>query len=139
MNRHYLLDTNIVLFSFSNRKELIRTVQRILEDSNNIIYVSTTSVKEIIHLYNSGKIKIKRWKRAEDIVPDIQSAHFELLPVTWEHLVTYATLTTPREHNDPNDHIIISQAITERLSLVSSDRKFEQYLPQGLQFIFNDR
>ena len=139
MNRHYLLDTNIVMFFFLNPKDLIRKVQNRLNDSNNIFYVSTTSVKEIIHLYNSGKIKKSRWKRAEDIVPDIESAHFELLPVKREHLVTYATLSTPKEHNDPNDHIIISQAITERMILISSDRKFMQYINQDLRFIFNDR
>ena len=139
MNRHYLLDTNIVMFFFLNPKDLIRKVQNRLNDSNNIFYVSTTSVKEIIHLYNSGKIKKSRWKRAEDIVPDIESAHFELLPVKREHLVTYATLSTPKEHNDHNDHIIISQAITERMILISSDRKFMQYINQDLRFIFNDR
>ncbi|MDR0710789.1 MAG: type II toxin-antitoxin system VapC family toxin [Prevotellaceae bacterium] len=139
MNRRYLLDTNVVMFYFLNPKDLIREVQHILNDSNNIFYVSTTSVKEIIHLYNSGKIKRKRWKRAEAIVPDIKSAHFELLPVKWEHLSTYASLSTPKGHNDPNDHIIIAQAITERMILISSDRKFEQYGDQELHFYFNDR
>ena len=127
MNRHYLLDTNNVMFYFLNPKDLMRDVHNILDDYNNMFYVSTTSIKEIIHLYNSGRIKRKRWKRAEAIVPDIKSAHFELLPVTWEHLSFYASLSTPKAHNDPNDHIIISQAIAERMILISSDRKFEQY------------
>ncbi|MDR0566412.1 MAG: type II toxin-antitoxin system VapC family toxin [Prevotellaceae bacterium] len=139
MGRRYLLDTNIVLFSFSDRKDLMREVQNILDDYNNIFYVSATSVKEIIHLYNSGKLKRSRWKRTEDIVTDIKSANFELLPVKWEHLFTYAKLSTPKEHNDPNDHIIISQAIAERMILISSDRKFEQYGDQSLHFYFNDR
>ena len=43
------------------------------------------------------------------------------------------------EHNDPVDHIIISQAITERITLISSDQKFEDYIPQKLDFIFNSR
>ncbi|MDR0566427.1 MAG: type II toxin-antitoxin system VapC family toxin [Prevotellaceae bacterium] len=139
MSRRYLLDTNIVLFSFSDRKELIRRVQNILNDYNNMFYVSTTSVKEIIHLYNSGKLKRSRWKRAEDIVADIENANFRLLPVNREHLSTYARLSTTKEHNDPNDHIIISQAITEQMLLISSDRKFGQYISQGLRFYFNDR
>jgi PIN domain nuclease of toxin-antitoxin system len=139
MERRYLLDTNIVMFYILNPRDLIRKVQNILNDYNNIFYVSTTSIKEIIHLYNSGKIKTTIWKRAEDIVPDIENANFRLLPVKREHLVTYATLSTPKDHSDPNDHIIISQAITERMFLISSDRKFEQYGKQNLYFIFNDR
>ena len=139
MNRRYLLDTNIVMFYVLKPKDLIRKVQHILNDYNNMFYVSTTSVKEIIHLYNSGKIKTGIWKRAEDIVLSIEDANFRLLPVKREHLVTYATLSTPTGHNDPNDHIIISQAIAEQMILISSDRKFEQYLKQNLHFIFNDR
>ncbi|MDR3189131.1 MAG: PIN domain-containing protein, partial [Prevotellaceae bacterium] len=69
----------------------------------------------------------------------IEKANFQLLPVKREHLLTYAALSTPKWHNDPNDHIIISQAITERMFLISSDRKFEQYINQDLHFIFNDR
>jgi PIN domain nuclease of toxin-antitoxin system len=88
-------------------------------------------------IYSSGRIKLKKWKTAADILPAIKAAYFELLPVKEEHLATYATLTTPKGHNDPNDHIIISQAITEQIILISSDQKFEHYLAQDLQFIFN--
>lgn len=115
-------------------------MQQILDDYGNLFYVSTTSVKEIIHLYNSGKIKkAKKWKTSKDIILDIETSNFRLLPVTREHLLTYAALSTPTWHNDPNDHIIISQAIAEGMFLISSDRKFEQYIDQDLHFIFNDR
>ena len=138
MERRYLLDTQIVVFFFSNRRELKWNVLDVLENYGNLFYVSTTSVKEIIHLYSSGRIKLKKWKTAADILPAIKAAYFELLPVKEEHLATYATLTTPKGHNDPNDHIIIiSQAITEQIILISSDQKFEHYLAQDLQFIFN--
>ncbi|MDR0581458.1 MAG: type II toxin-antitoxin system VapC family toxin [Prevotellaceae bacterium] len=139
MDRRYLLDTQVAVFFFSNRKELKRHIQDILEDYSNLFYVSTTTVKEIIHLCNSGRIRVNKWKTAADILPAIKGAYFELLPVKEVHLATYATLATPKGHNDPNDHIIISQAITERMVLISSDQKFEQYLNQDLLFIFNGR
>jgi len=44
-----------------------------------------------------------------------------------------------QEHNDPSDHVIISQAITEHLPLISSDTKFEFYRSQGLDFIYNKK
>lgn len=43
------------------------------------------------------------------------------------------------EHNDPSDHVIITHAITEKLPLISSDRKFEYYRAQGLELIFNEK
>ncbi|WP_372473619.1 hypothetical protein AB4865_12330 [Capnocytophaga sp. ARDL2] len=43
------------------------------------------------------------------------------------------------EKTDLIDRIIISQAITEKLHLISSDRAFENYESQNLQFVFNKR
>jgi PIN domain nuclease of toxin-antitoxin system len=134
----YLLDTNIVLFSLHNSKELDRKVKDRLEDYNNLFYVSMVSIQEIIHLYKRNKI-VTNWKKAEDILPSIEALHFEMLPVKREHLVTYSKLSTLEFHNDPNDHIIISQAITERITLISSDHKFEDYTKQKLSFLFNSR
>jgi PIN domain nuclease of toxin-antitoxin system len=139
MERRYLLDAQIVVLFFSDQRELTWYVRDKLNDYNNLFYVSTTSVKEIIHLYNCGRIKVKKWETAAEILPAIKEAYFELLPVKEKHLATYAMLSTPKGHNDPNDHIIISQAITEQMILISSDRKFEQYRNQDLRFIFNER
>jgi PIN domain nuclease of toxin-antitoxin system len=50
---------------------------------------------------------------------------------------TLASLNRVENHNDPNDRLIIAQAITEKLPLISSDRKFEHYRKQNLQFIYN--
>ena len=40
-------------------------------------------------------------------------------------------------HKDPYDHIIIAQALSHRMTLVSSDKKFPFYRRQGLQLIAN--
>jgi PIN domain nuclease of toxin-antitoxin system len=134
----YLLDTNIMLFSLHNPKELDGNVKDRLEDYNNIFYISSISIQEIIHLYKKHKIETK-WKKVEDILPSIWATNVEMLPVKREHLETYTKLVTVEAHNDPNDHIIISQAITERITLISSDRKFKEYVNQKLEFIFNSR
>ena len=133
----YLLDTNIVLFTLIFPDELERNVNILLKDYNSLFYVSTLSIQEIIHLYKRNKIKTN-WKRAEDILPSIEM-NFEILPVKKEHLVTYSKLSLLNGHNDPYDHVIISQAITEKITLVSSDQKFIHYSSQKLDFIFNNR
>jgi PIN domain nuclease of toxin-antitoxin system len=132
----YLLDTNIVLFTLHNPKELDRNIKDRLTDYNNIFYVSTISIQEIIHLYKRNKIETD-WKKPEDILPSIEAWHFEILPVKREHLAVYAKLSTTESHNDPCDHVIISQAITEKITLISSDQKFKEYTKQKLEFIFN--
>ena len=134
----YLLDTNIVLFFLSNQNELEKVIYDLLDDYSNLFYVSTVSVQEIIHLYKRNRIKTE-WKRVEEILPSIESANIEILPVTKEHLTAFASLSVSANHNDPNDQIIISQAIAGKYTLISSDHKFESYTKQRLDFIFNCR
>ena len=52
---------------------------------------------------------------------------------------TYAQLELNEAmgHKDPSDHVIISQAITEHLPLISSDTRFPFYRKQGLELIEN--
>ena len=134
----YLLDTNIVVFLLFNQNEVEDVVWDLLGDYNSQLYVSTVSLQEIIHLYKNNRLKTI-WKRTEDILPSIESANIEILPVTKEHLMAFASLSTPANHNDPNDQIIISQAIAGKYTLISSDHKFESYTKQRLDFIFNCR
>ena len=134
----YLLDTNIVLFSLFNHDELEIEVSDLLDDYNNQFYVSSVSLQEIIHLYKKNKI-VTGWKRVEEILPSVESANIEILSVKKEHLVVFASLSIPANHNDPNDQVIISQAIAGKYTLISSDRKFESYTKQRLEFIFNCR
>ena len=44
-----------------------------------------------------------------------------------------------QDHKDPYDHIIIAQAISHRMTLVSSDTKFPFYRKQGLALIENKK
>ncbi|MCL2728032.1 MAG: hypothetical protein FWD56_06590 [Bacteroidales bacterium] len=55
------------------------------------------------------------------------------------HLLQYAALETVAGHRDPNDHIIIAQAISDKIPIISSDRMFKQYIKQGLEFVYNRR
>jgi PIN domain nuclease of toxin-antitoxin system len=62
---------------------------------------------------------------------------FKVKFVAKEHLRTLATLEKVEGHNDPSDRLIIAQAITENIPLISSDTKFPKYRKQGLQLIQN--
>jgi PIN domain nuclease of toxin-antitoxin system len=62
---------------------------------------------------------------------------FNLKYVAKEHLRTLAQLDLVEGHTDPSDRLIISQALTERMPLISSDTKFPKYRKQGLQLIVN--
>ena len=117
-----------------------REVSEIVKDYENTICVSSESVKEIIHLLHCKKISTKKWKLVQDVFNTIeQELGITIRYVNREHLLTMARLEPAPNHNDPSDHLIIAQAITEKIPLISSDRKFGYYRKQNLNFIFNER
>jgi PIN domain nuclease of toxin-antitoxin system len=136
----YLIDTNIFIYADIEPSLLSPDVKPILDDYANLIYISSESVKELIHLFQTGKIMRKKWKTPEDIINSIENEwNISIKYVRREHLITLAALDRIENHNDPSDRLIIAQAITEKLPLISSDRKFEHYRKQKLQFIYNKK
>lgn len=137
----YLLDTNIIVFLVLGDSDSIsHNTKMILGDYSNQLYTNTIVVSELIQLYRIKKIKPNKYKTATEIVEGIEKdLDIKILPFSKEHLSTLAKLTIAEGHNDPADHAIISHAITEKLILVSSDRKFLHYIKQNLHFVFNKR
>ncbi|MDO9154136.1 MAG: type II toxin-antitoxin system VapC family toxin [Paludibacter sp.] len=134
----YLIDTNILIFALSNQEYYIdKNVYSILNDYENTIYVSYSSVFEAIHLYQSGRIKTS-FKNVSEFLKAIKTGfNIQFLHSKTEHFETFSKLPLVSGHNDPIDRIIISQAITEKLPLISSDGKFKHY--KTLDFIYNDK
>jgi tRNA(fMet)-specific endonuclease VapC len=137
----YILDTNIAVFLVSGEVDnLSKETEDILGDLNNQLNISSVAVVELLQLYRIGKVKTKKYKTANAIVQAIEKDFYiNIIPFAKEHTVTLSLLDTAKGHNDPFDHSIISHAITEKLTLISSDRQFEKYAKQKLKFVFNKR
>ncbi len=138
------LDTNVLAHLLYNLGELSDDVYMMLSDYNNIMLTSSVCVQELIHLVQIGKMKRVNNGRQTDIAPEtiissISEAGIRIVPVSELHLKEYAVLPMQTDHRDPNDRIIIAQAMSDRVHLVSSDRKFSRYENYGLKFIFNER
>jgi PIN domain nuclease of toxin-antitoxin system len=133
----YLIDTNIFIRIIEDY-DVSGHTKSILEDFENMIYVSSESVKEYIHLSQTGKISEKNKKLSLDIADLIENRlGFNIKFVAKEHLQRLATLERVDGHNDPSDRLIISQSIAEKIPLISSDTKFPKYRKQGLELITN--
>ena len=127
----------VLLKSYNNNID--NEVQHILDDYSNHFYVSSVAVRELIHSYKTGDIKDTDIKSVKDLFHGIETSGVEIVPMNKHHLLQYAELKTAAGHKDPNDHIIIAQAISDKIPIISSDRKFKEYTEQGLGFIFNRR
>lgn len=138
----YLLDTNIFLFLASDPDSLSNDVKAIIEDYGNEFYMSAESMRELVVGYRKKKFSTKRWKTPEAMLRSITNDfNIWILPLKEEHMITMSNLTIneAQEHNDPSDHVIIAHAITEGLTLISSDEKFPFYIKQGLDLILNEK
>ncbi|MDR2554620.1 MAG: type II toxin-antitoxin system VapC family toxin [Fibromonadaceae bacterium] len=134
----YFLDTNILIFHALDNDSLDRNVISILDNYENLIYVSSEVVKETMHLIRQKKIDVKHWKTPNDIWKSISEWGFVVDYVKEEHIKTLGNLATAKDHKDPTDHIIIAQAITNKMPVISSDGQFRHYKGQGLNLFFNN-
>jgi PIN domain nuclease of toxin-antitoxin system len=135
-----LIDTNIFLYKVSDIDSLSSDVQMMLDDYSNLICMSVESLRELVVLFNNGKIVTKTWKTAHEMLQSVKDEYFiDVLPLDANVMDTYSRLrlNTAQDHRDPSDHVIISHAITLGIPLISSDRKFPFYRSQGLEFIEN--
>ena len=138
----YMIDTNIFVYMTQDISSLQHDIRELLSDYSNTLHISSESVKELIVAYNNKGLLAKKWKTAEEMVAAIEDEYYiKILPVNKEHMKTYSRLSINNidNHRDPSDHVIISHAITNKLPLISSDRKFTFYTDQGLDLIYNER
>jgi PIN domain nuclease of toxin-antitoxin system len=132
----YFIDTNVFIFVITERHRLKKSVSHLFDDYENQIYVSSESIKEFIHLFQQNRIKVN-FQKAEDIFEYIEDLSYTIKYIKKEHLKTFFNLPIENTHNDPNDRLIISQAITEKIPLISSDTAFPLYRKHGLDLIEN--
>jgi PIN domain nuclease of toxin-antitoxin system len=133
----YLIDTNI-LINIIEDDYISDNVDAIIDNSENTIYISSECIREFIQLVQAEKITGKKNNIKIDIFEFIEKKlGFNIKYIAKEHLETLAKLPAVDGHNDPFDRLIIAQAITERLPIISSDRKFSKYRKYGLDFIPN--
>jgi PIN domain nuclease of toxin-antitoxin system len=134
----YLIDTNIFIRITDEYDAVAKNVKDILDDYENMIYVSSESIKEYVHLVQEKRIIPKKDISVDNVFDFIENTlGFKVKYVAKEHLQYFARLETVEGHIDPSDRLIISQALTERMPLISSDTKFPKYRKQGLQLIVN--
>ncbi len=129
------LDTNILVFFLYDQDELCKNTKECLFDYSNTLFTSTVCAQELIHLCQIGKIS----QDSRLVLDALFETGIKIEQITTKHLSELAKLPIYDDHRDPNDRMIIAQAISDKVSLISSDRKFSRYCRYGLDFIFNER
>jgi PIN domain nuclease of toxin-antitoxin system len=133
----YLLDTHILIWALTNNPKLHSSIRIILTDETNEFFFSTESIREIILKSKTGKLTLPA--DIDSLLYELQDEYgIRLLTVKPNHLKQLYTLETHSNHKDPFDHLLICQAIAEKLIMISADRNFPHYRTQGLQLVENN-
>jgi PIN domain nuclease of toxin-antitoxin system len=132
----YLLDTHILIWLLTDNPKLDTHVKAILLDESNEFFFSMESVREMILKNKTGKLTLPA--DIDTLLFELQDEYgIQLLTVKPTHLKQLYSLATPDAHKDPFDHLLISQAIAENLTMISADRNFPHYQPQELLLLVN--
>ena len=132
----YLIDTHIFIWSLTADSKISSHTEQILLDIENEIYLSIESLREIAIKHRDGKLDLP--DNFQNIMTSLRKkAGIKLLSIKESHLLRLYQLEYPSDHKDPFDHMIICQAIEEKMTLISSDRNFPFYRNQGLLLVEN--
>jgi PIN domain nuclease of toxin-antitoxin system len=119
-----LLDTVTFLWFVAGSKDLSRKAKDALRDPANDVFLSSVSAWEIAVKHRLGRLPLP--DRPEVWIPEQRNAHaFEALPLDETAALTLARL--PDLHRDPFDRMLICQALSERLTLVTPDEAVRAY------------
>ena len=119
-----LLDTHAIIWWFAGNPILTTKTQQAIADASNDKFISAASAWEIATKYRIGKLPDAK-ELVEDFRTQVGGQGFIELPVSLEHAVRAGSLPGP--HRDPFDRILIAQAITDDLTLVSNETLFDSY------------
>ena len=115
----FLLDTHLLLWAVSAPQKLSLATRKRLDACE--VFVSAASIWEVSIKTALGKLDAD----PAALLAEIEPAGFRLLPVTGEHAAAVARL--PTIHNDPFDRMLVAQAKTEPLLLLTNDAALAGY------------
>jgi PIN domain nuclease of toxin-antitoxin system len=115
-----LLDTHALLWWLDDHPTLSKKARAAIADGGNPVFVSAVTIWEIRIKQGLGKLTLPAEFRK---VLDAQA--FESLPITADHAHRLAEL--PDHHRDPFDRMLVAQAMTEKLVLVTRDPDIVRY------------
>jgi PIN domain nuclease of toxin-antitoxin system len=120
---NYLLDTHTFLWFASGSGILPEKVLEKISDAEVICYLSIASLWEIAIKMEIGKLSMSM---GFDEISDFCFRNkFQILQIEIQHLLELQKLT--RFHSDPFDRLIIAQAASDDLVVMTRDNNFSKY------------
>ncbi len=118
-----LIDTHALIWYIEGDTQLSSKAIAAIDNEGNQIFVSKASIWEIVIKLSLNKLDISI--HFNDLEAFLINHNFLILDFDFTHLKPLLTL--PYYHRDPFDRLIIAQAITEGIPIVTKDIYFSSY------------
>lgn len=118
-----LLDTHVLLWAAGEPEKLSTEACTLLSDPQNELLFSAASIWEIVIKHSLGRDDFKA--NASQVRRGLLDNGYTELPITSQHALAVESL--PPLHKDPFDRILIAQAITEGILLLTADSLLTKY------------
>jgi PIN domain nuclease of toxin-antitoxin system len=118
-----LLDTHAFLWLVAGDRRLSPTARRVLAAPKAQPLLSLASVWELAIKSSLGRLTLP--EPLDTYLAKKFSTNLRLLSVDLSHVVAVERL--PFHHQDPFDRLLVAQALSERLPIVTRDREIRKY------------
>ena len=120
----YLLDTNVFLWSSGAPEKLNRQATALLCSGSSEVYLSAASSWEIAIKFALRSLRLA--VPPSQFIPDaLRILSIRSLEISHFHSLAAGAL--PQHHRDPFDRMLIAQACSEEMVLLTADPVFAKY------------
>ena len=130
----YLVDTHCLIWSLLDPDKLHPSHRKVLLDTASPKFVSKISYWEIALKYSLGKLSLEGIT-PEKLLQASGDAGYETLDIEEDDLVTSYQLVASRTHKDPFDRLLIWQCIRNSLTMITADKRIQDYTRHGLKVV----
>lgn len=114
-----LLDTHIFIWVLDDNPRLPRRFREAIASPDNRIHVSSVTLAEIAIKESIGKLRL------DTDIPTLKEVN--MVEISFSAVHARALRNLPLLHRDPFDRMLICQALTEHLTLLTVDKRVQQY------------
>lgn len=119
-----LLDTHVFLWWVNNDEALSAKARKAITSLANECTLSLASCWEMAIKSSLGKLKLTQ-SVERFVAEQVALNGFRLLQIDFRHAAAVESL--PFHHRDPFDRMLVAQAISEKMTLVTADRALARY------------
>jgi PIN domain nuclease of toxin-antitoxin system len=118
--RTLLLDTHVLLWWRGDYQRISARAREAIADPNHVLFFSAVSVWEMAIKQATGKLRMP-----SDVFDTFEQQGFTELQISSRQGLIAGAL--PPHHRDPFDRMLVAQAQSEKLTLVTDDARIGAY------------